>query len=707
MSGVEPLSAVVSLFKGMYEQYSKMKDVDDALRKLVTHIGSIANTLEQASGKIVDTEAVSVLLGAGKELQDFLSKYQPSGGLKSTLKKSFMNFVKAGSNAGKIEEMSHTIDEALKRLNVSTSVEMCAVVYELSGEFQKMQQMQEEMHSSMKEGFAQLIDKMSQMRVKEGAESIQNLLELHPFPVKEWVEEHHGDKDDDESERSELGPPGAFGVTVRMKLRASGGQGGAVVAVKKISLKKVRKNMEMELSDIEAMVAKEIEVLKSLKHKHIVEYIGDYCDKSAKMVFIVMELAGGGSLLDHIRNNGHPQPTDRVVMLMEQLCQAIEYVHGRGILHRDLKGSNVLLSSTGAIKVIDFGLAFISRESGSMLSARDTKVGHEYYRSPEMMETKGYGKEHDCWALGCLLVELLLGRQIGGPIYPQQCELRDNLLAEAFKTDAFLGGLARKLLEREPEHRPSATEARFELMGELRKTRDQPPSPDKNLIVFDEVPMQAATTSSGKDVSFVISGDLVSRKDLSVDMHRLETIVCNLITAKDPRALDCLTSIEYIAAKAFAGGLHVLLQELADAAYVLALPPGALKIVEGVRRFVGKHLTVLGKPPTPSVVFQLALQEPDDSPVCRGAAELSEHFAAVEWHNKPQEMGACLMRLDFDEHATGVAFSPDGKLLASAIIGNVVFFTDRVTGEVKGTLRGHSGSVRCVTYSPDGKHIAT
>mmetsp|Transcript_37426 Transcript_37426/g.93900 ORF Transcript_37426/g.93900 Transcript_37426/m.93900 type:complete len:325 (-) Transcript_37426:586-1560(-) len=197
----------------------------------------------------------------------------------------------------------------------------------------------------------------------------------------------------------------------------------------------------------------------------------------------------------------------------------------------------------------------------------------------------------------------------------------------------------------------------------------------------------------GTDVQFVLCGDLVSGNGLSVDKGWLETFVSNLITAKDPTALDYLTSIEYVAAKAFAGSLHALLRELADARDALALQQEALQAIEGVQRFVGKNLTLLLKPPMPSAVFQLAVQEPDCTALWKSASSYTQQFNPIEWLNKPKGLGPCMMRLDFDNGVMAVAFSPDGKLMASGVGKNVVV-VDRITGEVKGTQGAHLLSCR-------------
>ncbi len=88
-----------------------------------------------------------------------------------------------------------------------------------------------------------------------------------------------------------------------------------------------------------------------------------------------------------------------------QICLALQYVHSKGVLHRDLKASNVMATSSGVLKLVDFGVSKISATGASIMSS--TLVGTPHYLSPEMCDNRPYGKKSDVWALGCVLSELL------------------------------------------------------------------------------------------------------------------------------------------------------------------------------------------------------------------------------------------------------------------------------------------------------------
>ena len=82
---------------------------------------------------------------------------------------------------------------------------------------------------------------------------------------------------------------------------------------------------------------------------------------------------------------------------------AVQYIHGKRILHRDLKTSNVFLTKNNVVKLGDFGIA---RVLDSTLAQAKTVVGTPYYMSPEVCENKNYNYKSDLWALGCILYEL-------------------------------------------------------------------------------------------------------------------------------------------------------------------------------------------------------------------------------------------------------------------------------------------------------------
>jgi len=86
-----------------------------------------------------------------------------------------------------------------------------------------------------------------------------------------------------------------------------------------------------------------------------------------------------------------------------QMCLALEYIHRRKVLHRDIKSSNVFLTSNNTVKLGDFG---ISKVLDSTNDIALTVQGTPYYMSPEVCQSKGYSYKSDVWSLGCILYEL-------------------------------------------------------------------------------------------------------------------------------------------------------------------------------------------------------------------------------------------------------------------------------------------------------------
>jgi len=113
-----------------------------------------------------------------------------------------------------------------------------------------------------------------------------------------------------------------------------------------------------------------------------------------------------GDLGYHIKrkkkqNEFFPEPV--ILNWFLQICFALDYVHQQKILHRDIKTTNIFVTSSGAVKLGDFG---ISKLLENTEDAAMTVVGTPYYMSPEVCQSKPYTYKSDVWALGCVLYEL-------------------------------------------------------------------------------------------------------------------------------------------------------------------------------------------------------------------------------------------------------------------------------------------------------------
>ena len=153
---------------------------------------------------------------------------------------------------------------------------------------------------------------------------------------------------------------------------------------------------------------------------------------------------------------------------MEQLANALFYIHLNRVFHRDIKAANLLISRRKEIKLADFGLAILVESSAG--SAMQSKKGTDKYFSPE--KARGAGRyaagKSDTWAAGCVLVELVACELLPGPLWddgPEMRVQRGAWIKQAERASPVLGKVARGLLELCPERRLSAKDMLLVLDG--------------------------------------------------------------------------------------------------------------------------------------------------------------------------------------------------------------------------------------------------
>ncbi|EYU32922.1 hypothetical protein ABFS82_09G070400 [Erythranthe guttata] len=178
---------------------------------------------------------------------------------------------------------------------------------------------------------------------------------------------------------------------------------GNIVALKKVRID----NFEPECVKF---MAREILILKRLNHPNVIKLEGLVISRMSNSLYLVFEymehdLAG----LSALRSVNLTEP--QVKCYMKQLLSGLEHCHSNGVLHRDIKCSNLLVDNKGILKIADFGLAsFFDNEKKKPMTSRVVTL---WYRPPELLlGSTYYGVAVDLWSAGCILAELLSGKPI-------------------------------------------------------------------------------------------------------------------------------------------------------------------------------------------------------------------------------------------------------------------------------------------------------
>lgn len=130
--------------------------------------------------------------------------------------------------------------------------------------------------------------------------------------------------------------------------------------------------------------------------------------KGVPQPYIVMEHVPGTLLRDKI--NGHPLPVDEAISIVSGILTALTFSHKAGVVHRDIKPGNIMITDNGGVKVMDFGIARAANEAGRSLSENDAILGSALYFSPEQAKGLPVDARSDLYSTGVVLFELLTGR---------------------------------------------------------------------------------------------------------------------------------------------------------------------------------------------------------------------------------------------------------------------------------------------------------
>jgi len=155
---------------------------------------------------------------------------------------------------------------------------------------------------------------------------------------------------------------------------------------------------------------REAQAAAGLNHPAIVAVYDTGEDESADGVtpYIVMEFVEGQTLREILKTEGQLAPS-RAMEITAEVCSALDFSHRSGIVHRDIKPGNVMITDTGAVKVMDFGIARALADNAATVTATSSVIGTAQYLSPEQARGESVDARSDVYSTGCLLYELLTG----------------------------------------------------------------------------------------------------------------------------------------------------------------------------------------------------------------------------------------------------------------------------------------------------------
>ena len=269
-----------------------------------------------------------------------------------------------------------------------------------------------------------------------------------------------------------------------------GGMGGVYIGFdSRTKMLVAIKTLFAEFSRDEAYVRRfqrEAEVYRKLSHPNIVAFVDAGFENGS--YFIAMEHVKGQAL-DSIIKNAGALPFDSAVKIMGHLADAIAHAHEQGVIHRDLKPQNIMISEEGVVKLLDFGIA--QTDDGLVKTVTGSILGTFFYSSPEQNQGKKIDERSDLYSLGLVFYEILTGKRalMGNTLLEVTAfQMRSAIPSPSTvvaEIPPALDKIVMRLLEKNPNNR---YETANDLIKDIQAFKDNPSfDPDSELFDCEEL----------------------------------------------------------------------------------------------------------------------------------------------------------------------------------------------------------------------------
>ena len=198
------------------------------------------------------------------------------------------------------------------------------------------------------------------------------------------------------------------------------------------------------------------------KSKYIVNYYGSYFSRKTNTLWLILEYCSSGSAIDLMLSMNRTYTELEISTIIENILEGLILIHSMNLIHRDIKGANILLSEDGYAKLGDFGVGIRLTDGREY---RNSKKGSPYWMSPQVVKNNNYDMKTDIWSLGITCVELCNGEPPFSDLNPKNVMEKiamfppniDDLINKNEHTEEFYD-FVKKCLEVDPQKRPNAKE---------------------------------------------------------------------------------------------------------------------------------------------------------------------------------------------------------------------------------------------------------